>query len=705
LLNEKNCWETDRADRATFLIDAEKCFSAVRQAILQACHSVYILAWDIDSQIMLRRNAKADGYAERLGDFLNDVARDRPELHIYILDWDFAVIYTNNRELMPIYHLNWKTHARVHFALDSQHPSGASHHQKVVVVDDQIAFVGGLDMTRGRWDTSDHAPDDSRRDIVDGKLAPPYHDAQLMVSGPIAAKLGNLARQRWLTAQNERLDPPPPSNTIWPDGVPVDMCDAMVGVARTRAGSEGVQEIREIQQLYLDVIAAAQRSIYIENQYFTAPLIADAILKRLKESNGPEIVILVPLATDGWLSRLTMDVLRVRQFQRLLDHDRHNRLRVYYADRAGLEQTPIMLHAKILVADERVAIVGSANLNNRSMALDSECNLVVDTNGNRVQQQAVANFRNRLIAEHTGATLQQVTDTFEREGSLHAVIDQLNGREQQQLRPLPLDLPPEMDRMVPQTEVVDPEHPISPELILPQLLPEEQETSARQRLFFWLSFIGIITLLAILWQWTPLAEWANSDAAYQLIEELRTTEGAWLWVVALFLVAGLTAFPFSILVLATVAVFGPLVGFFCSMVGGMLSAVVVYGLGEMLGRGPVRKLAGPRLNKVSQKVARHGIITIIAVRIVPVAPFTVINLVAGASHINFRDYLLGTLVGMTPGMLALILVADRVQAVITRPDPLNAALLLATVTILAVCGRMLILWLQRQPKEKENSPS
>ena len=90
------------------------------------------------------------------------------------------------------------------FCLDGHHPVGASQHQKIVVVDDTVAFVGGFDLSKWRWDTPAHRPRDNRRIDPDGKPYPPFHDIQMAVDGPVARTLGRLARKRWLRASREK---------------------------------------------------------------------------------------------------------------------------------------------------------------------------------------------------------------------------------------------------------------------------------------------------------------------------------------------------------------------------------------------------------------------------------------------------------------------------------------------------------------------
>lgn len=173
LETEKNCWRIEHADRVRFVIDGADYFRLFREALKQAKQTVYILSWDINSRVRLVRDGTDDGYPPRLGDFLNVLAEKNPNLHVYILNWDFAMLYTLDRELLPTYQLDWKTHSRIHFHLDGYLAEGASQHQKIVVIDDAVAFLGGLDLTMGRWDTSDHRPDNPLRDRVDKKISRP----------------------------------------------------------------------------------------------------------------------------------------------------------------------------------------------------------------------------------------------------------------------------------------------------------------------------------------------------------------------------------------------------------------------------------------------------------------------------------------------------------------------------------------------------
>ena len=124
-----------------------------------------------------------------------------------------------------------------------------------------------------------------------------------------------------------------------------------MAVSRTLPAHGDQQAVREVERLYLDSIAAARRAIYIENQYLSSYRIGQALKHRLEEAEGPEVVIVLPEKTGGWLEQHTMDVLRGRILCRLRDSDRHDRLRIYYPRIAKKPEFALMVHAKVMVIE------------------------------------------------------------------------------------------------------------------------------------------------------------------------------------------------------------------------------------------------------------------------------------------------------------------------------------------------------------------
>lgn len=422
---------------------------------------MFIVGWALDGRLALTRPPAEDGAPDTLRDLIAHVARQRPELEIHILLWDYTMLYAVDRQWLPAWDFDWTTSANVRFRLDAAVPVGGAHHQKIVVIDDRLAFVGGIDLADGRWDTRDHLPDDPRRVDHAGRPEGAFHDLQLVADGALAQAIGDLCRARWQTATGETVAAPDADagGDPWPAGLAVDWRDILVGIARTMPPLNGEAAVCENFDAYLDAIAAARDAIYLENQYLASGPIAEALADRLAEPDGPEVVIVTQRQTASWLEEQVMGVRREQILCRLADCDRHNRLRVLTPVVPGLGDADYTLHAKVCVVDDRLVRVGSANLNNRSMRYDSECDLLLACD-DEAQRQAAHIFRDGLIAEHLGIETAAVSDAVAEHGSLIAAIDALNGGEGRCLEVLePPDTPPEHLEIL--TAIGDPEQPIT----------------------------------------------------------------------------------------------------------------------------------------------------------------------------------------------------------------------------------------------------
>ena len=478
------------------LLDAQIYFKSVRAAIRQARRCIFILSWDIDSRIWLVPEGAADGYPEPLGDFLHAVVSEHRELHAYVLNWDFTMLYAMEREWLPAYHLGWHTHQRLHFLMDGRHPVGACHHQKVIVIDDTLAFVGGLDLTSARWDTPAHSAADTRRQDVNGKPYAPFHDVQAAVDGDAALALGMLCRDRWQLAGGcETVAPAPSAVTMWPDCLVVDLSDVPVAISRTVPAFDGTPRVSEIRQLHLDAIASAHESLLFENQYFTSELIAGALARRLAEPHGPEVLIISPNKQSGWLEEATMGVLRARMHDRLRRADIYHHYRMMSPQLDEIDGGALNVHSKVFFADDRLLSIGSANLSNRSMGCDTECNLSIEAVGNEHERAriaaAIARMRARLLAEHLAEVPEVVQKVLIQKGLLSAT-KQLSQRPRRLVELDPLAVP-ELDALIPQQSLFDPEEPIDPEALIARWVPRESRKPFSRRFVVML----ILSLLLI----------------------------------------------------------------------------------------------------------------------------------------------------------------------------------------------------------------
>lgn len=682
------------------LVDAADYFAAVRHAIAHAQHSVFILSWDFDSRIHLVPGGAKDGFPQPLGEFLNAIASSRPELRVYVLNWDYAVLYALEREWLPASKFDPASHPQVMFRMDKQHPLGGSHHQKVVVVDDALAFVGGLDLTRCRWDTSDHVCDDPLRRDLDGKPYAPFHDVQAMADGDCARALGELVRQRWARAYPDVEMPPLRTQSdadLWPAVTP-DVCDVDVAISRTEPAFGDAEAVNEIRQLHLDAIASAQSYLFFENQYFTSGLLANAIAQRLAEEYGPEVLVVSPRTQSGWLEQATMGVLRARVQQRLKEADANDCYRMMCPHIPGLDDQCLNVHSKVFTVDDALLTIGSANLSSRSMALDTECNLSIEANGDARLQAAIAAMRHRLLAEHLATTPQHVAQEMARCSSLLQAVDRLSTQERRLTLMDPV-VQPELDSLIPKQAWFDPEKPIAPDVLVKKLVPKEVHRPAPRRLLGLGMLAFALALLAVAWRWTPLNEWLNLDSLVAFARSLEHLPLTPVAVVVCYVIAGLVMVPVTLLIAVTGIVFGPLEGSVYALGGSVLSAAVSFGVGHWLGRDAVARMLGPRMNRLTKRIARQGILAMIVIRMLPIAPFTVVNVVAGISPIRLRDYLIGTALGMLPGIVITITFVHHLAEAVRRPS-------VGTVSILIAVGVLLLtlaVGLQKLLRAKQDS--
>jgi phospholipase D1/2 len=452
----QNCWRIERAERASLIVDAADYFRLARRAMLEARSQILIIGWDFDTRIDLDRDCD-DSHPGELGALLSCLPERRPGLAVYILKWDLGAIKLLGRGTTLLRIARWALGKNIHFKLDGAHPPGASHHQKILVIDDRLAFCGGIDMTAERWDTREHRDrDPGRKRPTTHRSYGPWHDATMAVDGAAARALGELARQRWEAAGGKPIAAPLATHEAWPRDLAPQFRDVDVAISRTRGALEERRAVREIEALFLDQIRRARRLIYAENQYFASRVIAEAIAGRLAEADPPEIIVINPKTAEGWLDEEAMSPARAKLMQMIDQADHRGRFRIYTP--VTEKGADIYVHAKILVVDDQVIRVGSANFNNRSMGLDSECDLTIDTalEGNHSAGAQIQVIFHDLLAEHTGHPADELRNLVRATGSYIAVIDQLSGSGRRLVRFRP-DEPNAIESKLAESGVLDPQ--------------------------------------------------------------------------------------------------------------------------------------------------------------------------------------------------------------------------------------------------------
>jgi phosphatidylserine/phosphatidylglycerophosphate/cardiolipin synthase-like enzyme len=261
-----------------------------------------------------------------------------------------------------------------------------------------------------------------------------------LVDGRAAAALGELFRERWRRATGDLPAPPPsPLRTDpWPDAVTPQFLDVRVGLSRSAAAWRDEPQVRESEALYLASIAAAKSCIYLENQYFTSPVIAEALAQRLEERDGPEVVLISTEHSPSYFDQMTMDRTRSFFIQRLMEADKHGRFRIY-SPVTTLGRT-IIVHAKLAIIDDVLLRVGSANINNRSLGLDTECDLSIEPMGaNRSKSRAaIRALRTRLLSHWLGCPEPAFASALTKSGGVGPAIEALRAEGHCRLRPIPV---------------------------------------------------------------------------------------------------------------------------------------------------------------------------------------------------------------------------------------------------------------------------
>jgi phospholipase D1/2 len=491
----RNCGPLVKADRFALLVDGSNYYGILAESIAQARQTVALVGWDLDSRVRLGPGAGRHQLVPPLRDFFPAVASENPDLNIYILSWSFPILFANVRDPKLVLGQDPFQHPRVHLKFDGTHPAGASHHQKIVVIDDCLAFVGGMDIAGGRWDSPEHRAHDVRRAGKHGPY-PPSHDVQAMVDGDAARALAQIVRDRWHQSTGTSIPASLQKRDIWPDRVKPDLVDVLVGISRTNVDADGSGGFREIEQLHLDLIDAAREFIYIENQYLTSARIVRALCRRLQTASGPEVLIVLPLKNAGWLEEHTIEVLRLRSICQLREADTFKRLRICYPVVPDLDGQSVGVHSKVLVIDDRLFRVGSSNLTNRSMRLDTECDVTIEATS-AAQRLGISTLRNQLVAEHLGVSAAAVEASLSQDASLVRLVDSRNA-ESRCLRQIASDDP--SSELILGGELADPSRPVTADLVIEGLASSVADQPVRRLLPLVLMCAAMTAGVVALWR-------------------------------------------------------------------------------------------------------------------------------------------------------------------------------------------------------------
>ena len=444
-----------------------------------------------------------------------------------------------------------------------------------------------------------------------------------------------------------------------------------VAIARTAPALGEQPAVTEVRELHLDAIAAPKRDVFAENQYFTSSIVAKAMATRLGEPSPPEMALLVPANESGWIETSTMGVLRARVHATLRAADTQRRYGLYCPVHSCDEAHPVCInvHSKVLVVDDELLTVGSANLSDRSMSYDTECNIALEARGDPRVRAVIAGLRARLLGEHLGVDPHDVLAATTANPSLHAAIASLTHPGRRHLNPLEPRLDPTLDALLPGHDVVDPAEALDPEVVIADVLPRKRlRDSVHARLLLAVVAVLVVGGLTVAWRhFLPSPPDAISDVL-ALAQQAHSSP----WVAAALLVAyvlgGFVLLPLTFLIALTAALFAPLVAIPLALAGALASGAVTFAIGRKLEQRWLRRITGSRFEILAKRLERRGLLAVLLVRLLPVAPYTIVNVAAAASRIGWRDFLLGTALGLLPGVVLTSAFIDRALAALAEPS-------------------------------------
>jgi phosphatidylserine/phosphatidylglycerophosphate/cardiolipin synthase-like enzyme/uncharacterized membrane protein YdjX (TVP38/TMEM64 family) len=579
-----------------------------------------------------------------------------------------------------------ETSGRLRFCFDATLPLGSAQHQKIVVIDRSVAFSGGLDLTIRRWDTSEHAVQHPLRVDPDGKPYPPFHDVQCMVDGEAAMALAEVAAERWRAAGCTVEDTGPVAGERWPASVPIQSRDIPAGIARTCIGTADCPAVNEVTRLFEASINTANRFIYIENQFTSTTEIAHLLTQRMRDVPSLRVLIVTPRAHSSWFESQAMQGGRGGFIDQFASAGVMDRVRFLYpSTRDADSAAAVMVHSKVMIVDDQLLRVGSANMNNRSMGADTECDLIFEATSEQ-HQEFIAGTRRRLIAHFCGVTEQ---DVEHHESGLLEYLDRLSaGGGARSLQPIdPTAMIGTVASIV--QPVADPREPLHLERAAGRMWTMKTLLAAG-------GLAAALAGLAFAWQYTSLREFADVDFVSSIISRPARSEFAPLLAIAAFVVGGLLVFPVLVLIAATAAALGPWLGFASAATGVLLSSLLLFGIGRVLGHVRLQRLLGRRSSRIQNRIIGKGIVAVALIRMVPIAPFSIVNVVAGASKLSLRDFMLGTALGMAPGIAVMAALGAQIADLARNASLANALLLgVAIAAWIALClgVQFLVTWL------------
>ncbi|MCO4756144.1 MAG: hypothetical protein KC478_16805, partial [Bacteriovoracaceae bacterium] len=409
-----NCWRISQVEKLALLFDGENYYKALFDVLPKSKSSIVVAGWEVDSRVGLQ-NVSPD-YPKDLRSFFTKLVKNK-HLHVFILSWRPALYLKFDRELFAKFRWWNNTNSKVHYWQDKTPFTFSSYHEKICLVDGSCAFLGGMDLTKRRWDTQSHKFDSQERIDGDGQSYQPVHDVQLVLSGKINDDIREFLQERLSLKSDKKVESN--GSKIWPSTHQPTLTNSTVALSRT----DPKKMAWEIEAFYIDALKRAKNYIFIENQYLSHEEITNILGDKLKELDGPDVIIVLPLSYPGFFERAIFIKERNKILTKLKKKDAFNRLLIVYPEDIHKKKNEfIVVHSKLMAIDDMFFTLGSANLNHRSLRVDNELNLCMEASNNN-EREFIRDAVSELLAEHLAVKKEMLKADWTESVSLKKLVE------------------------------------------------------------------------------------------------------------------------------------------------------------------------------------------------------------------------------------------------------------------------------------------
>jgi uncharacterized membrane protein YdjX (TVP38/TMEM64 family) len=390
-----------------------------------------------------------------------------------------------------------------------------------------------------------------------------------------------------------------------------------------------------------------------------------------------------------------MGVFRTTAFRQLIAADLHKRLRIVHPVASRTRDVPVFVHSKVMVVDDRLARIGSANFSQRSMGVDSECDLAAEAGADPEARDGVRRIRDRLLGEHLGLSAEAVPREIEQRGSLCALIDAHAHGERALVR-LQIEEetspPPALLRVA-----ADPDEPIAFAAEVNAMVPAVDARRNRRPIWIWiLPTVALAAASAVAWRSLEVDAPALQDLQQTLASIPHTPASLGFGVLGFVLAAALLV-PLELLAIAAGGLFGFAGGSLVALGGAFAAAMAGYAAGRAIGDSGLVRWMSRRSYRSGRQLRAQGLGGVIALRLSALASAGAAHLLCGAARIPFGTYMAGTVIALSPAAAALAGLGALLRATLLSPSVSTAGVTIgAALLLMAVAAGLRALLVLRQ---------